>query len=273
MSKNEFLENILREYEELILNIPVIYKYIGIKGGSGMLKNKTILIRKPSSFSDPYDCYPELIKFENPPADYFKSRIDKYFGHLKREERRKILSNAQKNHKKGYSSDFIAQERDRWGISCFSKNFNNLLLWSQYAHSHKGICVGFNTRKLYQNLKIDNGLGRVVLLEVKYSKEFKSVNFFENSYEAILNWIRTKYCELIYEEEIRIAFSPREFNESDYELVHFNKNVVEEIYFGSQIEDKDEMTIKNIISSELYAPRIFKMKLNENEYKLSPIEL
>jgi hypothetical protein len=80
-------------------------------------------------------------------------------------------------------------------------------------------------------------------------------------------------CELIYEEEIRIAFSPREFNESDYELVHFNKNVVEEIYFGSQIEDKDEMTIKNIISSELYAPRMFKMKLNENEYKLSPIEL
>src|SRR5580658_7168634 len=38
----------------------------------------------------------------------------------------------------------VADFRDRIGLLCFSRNWDNLLMWSHYGASHTGICLGFD---------------------------------------------------------------------------------------------------------------------------------
>lgn len=37
-----------------------------------------------------------------------------------------------------------AQLKSEIGLLCFSRNWDNLLLWSHYGRSHTGICLGFD---------------------------------------------------------------------------------------------------------------------------------
>ena len=46
-----------------------------------MISNSSLLFKNPSIFNDPYDCYPDLISFENVPKDFRNSLIDR-FRHL-----------------------------------------------------------------------------------------------------------------------------------------------------------------------------------------------
>jgi len=32
----------------------------------------------------------------------------------------------------------------KYGVLCFSRRWNNILMWSHYADGHKGICLGFD---------------------------------------------------------------------------------------------------------------------------------
>lgn len=39
-------------------------------------------------------------------------------------------------------------EFKKYGVFCASSDCNNELLWAHYADSHKGICIGFDAKKL-----------------------------------------------------------------------------------------------------------------------------
>jgi len=36
------------------------------------------------------------------------------------------------------------QSLEKYGVLCFSRSWNNVLMWSHYADRHKGICLGFD---------------------------------------------------------------------------------------------------------------------------------
>src|SRR5215216_5139997 len=38
----------------------------------------------------------------------------------------------------------VEQLPRRFGVVCFSRNWNNPLLWAHYSDKHKGICLGFD---------------------------------------------------------------------------------------------------------------------------------
>ena len=54
----------------------------------------------------------------------------------------------------------ITHFRQTTAILCFSRNWDNLLLWSHYGDSHKGICMGFDIP--------DGGLGENYDTDVLY---------------------------------------------------------------------------------------------------------
>ena len=58
---------------------------------------------------------------------------------------------------------------DKRGLLCFSKKWENPVLWSHYAASHTGFCLGFDLN--------DN---RVAVTEVKYSRKRIQVEFNES---------------------------------------------------------------------------------------------
>jgi hypothetical protein len=51
----------------------------------------------------------------------------------------RLIRRAAKSHKKDQDSNF--------GLLCFSKNWNDPLLWSHYAEKHRGLCLGFDLRE------------------------------------------------------------------------------------------------------------------------------
>jgi hypothetical protein len=51
----------------------------------------------------------------------------------------RLIRRAAKSHKKDQDSNF--------GLLCFSKNWNDPLLWSHYGEKHRGLCLGFDLRE------------------------------------------------------------------------------------------------------------------------------
>ena len=43
-----------------------------------------------------------------------------------------------------FLEQYLLHFRAKNGLLCFSRNWDNLLLWSHYANSHAGICLGFD---------------------------------------------------------------------------------------------------------------------------------
>ncbi len=266
-----FKVELRKEMENTINNVPVLYKYVDFDGGQKLLTNNNLLIKNPAKFNDPYDCYPGLINFDKMPDDYIKDLINKYYPNLSREDRRKKINSTIKNSKSGlikmFRTDFINGERQGKGITCFTEDHQNLLMWSQYADSHKGICIGFNLEKLYRSLKV-NPYKETALLKVKYTKELHAMDYYEDGFKAIINWLRTKSNLWEYEKEIRISFGPIDFKGSDHKFVSFAQEAVEVIYIGSMMEEDKENQIVQIVENKYKKADIFKMTLNTNSFKL-----
>jgi hypothetical protein len=266
-----FEQDLITEIQTLLKNVSILYKYVDFNGGLELLSNSNLLIKNPTQFNDPYDCFPGLIDFDKMPDDYIKYLINKYDSHLNRRERRdKIKFNIKKSKNgliESLKNDHIDMERNSRGITCFSKQKDNLLMWSQYADSHRGMCIGFNLERLYRSLK-DNRYKETALLEVIYTNDLISNNYFEDSYKAVIDWLRTKSDSWKYEDEVRVMFSPIIFDKTNIKFVAFDKNVIEEIYFGSKILNQNEETITKMIENSFPKVNMFKMRLSTNEFKL-----
>ncbi|MDH1659889.1 DUF2971 domain-containing protein [Stenotrophomonas sp. GD03777] len=88
------------------------------------------------------------------------------------------------------------------GVSCFSSTCKNHLLWSHYAASHTGFCVGFD-KSLMQDHADVVGHGAV-----EYKESSPVFNFFtENPDDFARKAVFHKSSEWEYEEEFRIVFN------------------------------------------------------------------
>ncbi|MFQ2060345.1 DUF2971 domain-containing protein [Aeromonas veronii] len=89
------------------------------------------------------------------------------------------------------------------GITAMSENSDNILMWSHYADSHNGICIGYDTSKINDE--------HMQLVKVDYdAKRFKesdintSLKTFPSMHQTIIDKvITTKSEQWIYEDEHR----------------------------------------------------------------------
>ena len=83
------------------------------------------------------------------------------------------------------------------GLLCFSRNWDNLLLWSHYGASHTGLCLGFDIP--------DSSARRTGDMEVRYQPNLLQVNKPEDvTYDLANLLLRTKHESWSYEQEVRI---------------------------------------------------------------------
>jgi hypothetical protein len=271
-----FRDDLKKEMQSLIEKVPIIYKYVDFDGGTKILQNSNLLIKNPSKFNDPYDCHPSLIKFDNMPDTYIKELINKHYSHLSRHERRSKIANTIKESKQElinlFKTEYINNERELKGITCFSEDNLNLLMWSLYAESHKGICIGFNLEKLYRSIK-RNGFSEVALMRVVYVQELEPINFFDDSFKAVINWLRTKSNLWKHEKEIRISFGPYNTNNKDHDYVLFDIDSIEAIYFGSKMQDEEKEKLLNLIMTKNINCKTYNVFLNDRMFKLETEEI
>jgi hypothetical protein len=98
-----------------------VYKFTSAKHGISNLQNRRLKLSTIYDLNDPYDLCP---------LDTTDPEISQR------------LNNA--------LNDF---RNKKTGILCFSRNWDNLLLWSHYGDSHTGVCLGFD---IIENISEEN---------------------------------------------------------------------------------------------------------------------
>ena len=113
------------------------------------------------------------------------------------------------------------------GLLCFSKNWENPVLWSHYAEKHRGICLGFDLNDQHA-------------LTIEYANQRLPVQFNNDDptrgldREFVNRLIRTKYVHWRYEEEIRVIVQLDEETAEDgsYFMPFSNDMQLREVILG-----------------------------------------
>ena len=95
------------------------------------------------------------------------------------------------------TQNYIIHFRSTKGMLCFSRNWDNLLLWSHYGDSHKGICLGFDIPEGTVGANYDT--------DVLYQPNVIQIhNSEELTYDLVNRLLRTKHESWSYEQEVRM---------------------------------------------------------------------
>lgn len=219
-----------------------------------IFRNKQIWFSKPSDFNDPFDCriYPDKIS-----ANYIADKAPE--SSFSRDFTREMLKNNLSDEK---ALEFIRVAIDNVisekGIKCFTPYPDNLLMWSHYADSHKGICIEFDV--------LEDPEFFIFPIKVKYEKEYPKIDF-TNVAETVKIY-STKSIEWSYEEEIRVM-------KLKTGLHDIKPSAIRSIIIGCKTPQSDIDKIIDILSSEESLGHIVLKKAIPDEYafRLNIIDL
>ncbi|MFA5702704.1 MAG: DUF2971 domain-containing protein [Advenella sp.] len=154
-------------------------------------------------------------------------------------------------------------------VSCFSKKMDSILMWSHYADSHKGFCIGID----YPELENSD-----LLSCVNYSENFLEVdheNFLHSNKKGKINkeWekiLTQKHIDWKYEEEVRLIL---QLDDPVAKGKYFPllKDSIKEIYFGCIMNNKNKNNIKKIMAGRNIS--FYDMKQSPNSFKLEKVRI
>ncbi len=146
-----------------------------------------------------------------------------------------------------------------FGIFSMTKNKTDILMWSHYANSHKGFCVGINKSAL-------SLINFTQLKSIDYSNSFPKRPMFvkhEDSNKYLLKLVATKSKHWEYEDEIRfISFKPRS-------VVVMPTDFIQEIIFGASMSDEHKKEITDLRNKKYPTAKIFQAELDRNKFKIN----
>jgi hypothetical protein len=142
-----------------------VYKFIRSQYGISSLEKKRLKVSTIEDLNDPFD-FLAAIETTDPRVAHAVSMLGDQF-------------------------------KGKIGLLCFSRNWDNLLLWSHYGASHTGICLGFDISEGDPGANFDiDVLYQPNLLQIHSPKD---VNF-----DLANRLLRTKHESWSYEQEVRM---------------------------------------------------------------------
>jgi hypothetical protein len=141
-----------------------VYKFTSAQYGISNLQNKRLKLSTIDDLNDPFDLVP--LDTTDP-----------------------AISNA--------ADSVIAHFKKTTAILCFSRNWDNLLLWSHYGASHTGICLGFDIPEGDSIANYDT--------DVIYQPNVLKIRCLEDvNFDLANRLLRTKHESWSYEQEVRM---------------------------------------------------------------------
>ncbi len=254
-----------------------IYKYFRFDDNLiNTLKESYLWFSNADAFNDPFE-----FKLQGPKnltdediMEYYHlmktldgNRIDEVLqGHIE------AFLFAYKNEPEKFLDFYLIPFRSRinkFGLCCFSENFDDILMWSHYSDSHKGLVIKFDKNKLDESIYLNNDLGMTVIDSVSYSKDFPFIKMSRNqddTAKSVRNIVFTKAINWEYENEIRIL--------SDQVGKHnFDINCIEEIIFGAKFMEIDKVQIIEILNHNYSDSKIVfsQMRISKRKFALEKI--
>ncbi|WP_233081126.1 DUF2971 domain-containing protein [Rheinheimera soli] len=206
-----------------------LYKYESVSTQTlANLKNGQIYFSLPSQFNDPFDCsLPISLDLSSDSLTRFRASLLER-GNLPEFSAKQL---------DGMSDSSLLEILDRAmhetlgialqgkGVSCFSSDFCNLLMWSHYGAKHTGFCLEFDTSfEPFSKAR-----------KVKYVDQFPKLNAEElvvdTNYERALELLHTKSNAWSYENEWRCIHAEAPI------AYAYHQRALTGVYFGSQIDN------------------------------------
>ena len=229
----------------------LIYKYVPFSFNTlKMLIQGTLWFGYPESLNDPFEGEFILNNCSELPDQQFLENFYKENMNLSKFEIKDKLVNIKKNKIlfeediKGFLKRLLKKE---YGVSCFSKTPGELLMWSHYADSHKGICLVFNKTELLKSLK--NTWHFIKADEITYDTPIPEIKIKLQMNEIDINpdkmFLLNKFENWNYEQEIR--FHHHFQNNIGIRNVPFDKKCLKGILLGENFCNDNLNTIVNLI--------------------------
>ncbi len=158
----------------------------------------------------------------------------------------------------------------KFRILCLTSSYNNKLMWSHYADSHRGICVTlevpdeliypvhYTRERVYDDTDVDTLLKQKNKRAVKKNLE-KSYNMVK---EKKLGYI--KDSTWVYENEYRVVF----YNDEREKLIDKTKLKVKvhKVYLGNCIKSDNETKIKKACNKNNI--EVTRIRFEDNGYAI-----
>jgi hypothetical protein len=158
----------------------------------------------------------------------------------------------------------VDEFNDMWGITCFSGNWNDPVMWSHYSCDHKGIALGFE----FPTLTPD---------KVNYDEhpipEKEWIDQYHKDPEgSVKAWFLRKYLSWKYEDEYRFISELKEPDPilTQYYFVEFGPTTLElrEVVMGVRCTKRMAEMRRLLNSAGLLKVKIIKAELSTTDFKV-----
>jgi hypothetical protein len=163
---------------------------------------------------------------------------------------------------------------DTLRITCFSEEYDNILMWSHYANKHDGICIAYDFKKsielqtLALSIRYDNNRPIISEKELKYCKQEPIINRASLT-KLLIDSLLIKSDSWKYENEWRVILPKEKLNDDNL----FSDSIVS-IYFGVKVSNETIIdTIKAIKESNHSHIKSYKMKMHDSSFSLVTEEI
>lgn len=239
----------------------VIYRYLSAERAIQAICNKYLWFSSPNNFNDPLDMYMGLIDFS-----IDKLRSKKFANGIRKDQPRSIKRSVARDAIERQDKlirgqkEIFENDKTTSGVCCFSKMPNVSLMWSHYAQSHTGICLGFNIEPYRPDPFF-------LVQPVSYPAEVIPKNIYDHKGMAISHWVLTKSKVWNYEQEVR-AFCLHKNG-----AINFDKECLKEVYFGCGTSVINRESILTLLEQHNYRHiKIKEMVIDEKLFDVKAVE-
>lgn len=247
-----------------------IYKYYPFNDYSlRLLSNGELYFANPTTeFNDPFDC---RVEFETLNPSQRSKKIEN-------------ISDVVPNPFLNEVTSKITDTPSPFRVCCFSKNKENILMWSHYADKHQGFCVGLKTYTMKNEKKckktlfiklnyippnftpigIPDCFNKLYLpiLQVSYSRKTPPpYNMLSKNPDDLTKFFLYKGEDWAYEKELRGLMFSKNFNSSNSKgiICNISTSEIKEIILGVN-------ATKNMITA------IQKIQINAKKFKCERVK-
>jgi hypothetical protein len=153
------------------------------------------------------------------------------------------------------------------GVLSLSESWDSILMWTHYAESHKGFCIGLNRKKLQES----DFFG--ICGPVNYSDDFPKIDpLGDDLLKEAIATSHTKAKKWEYEKEVRFSqIWPKANPGIEERLVHFQTDFIVEIILGLNIPSDHREEIVGI--AERKGIPVFKIEKVPRSFIIKKIPL
>jgi len=267
------IEENLIELGKHLYEQPINYKYYAADTALTVLTNDTLQFSHPSVFNDPFDCNVSLFAFEDEKVrshmEYLIKR-DKGNNYVERFRLQRNLNSKIMPFAKDFMKHIFNTENSNRGVTCFSKNSLNMLMWAHYARCHTGVCMGYDLPSLRDCIVLKNR--ESCFIPVKYKDSIVPIKDFQGM-EMLHTWFGSKHDMWHYEEEIRMISRPLMLDKNQKYYFKIPVEIVKEIYLGASIDTEKHLEIINLVKHRFPHVKIFQVKADYSSFTLIKQEL